>query len=517
MDMESKVTIYTQVYNTKQYLEQCISGVLSQTYTNFEYIIVDNGCTDGSSEIISRYAAKDRRIRVIRFEKNQYYPRLKIMEEYATGKYHTTLDSDDWWEPNYLERILEFAEKNNLDLAVTGTMQYIEVHNDSKIMRKLEQPVVLTQKQFAQNYPVFWTFPSTVWATIRRAELVHIVDYAPAIGHAYGSDTMEMLQYIKQCSRIGIDNSVLYHYRIHPKGVTYQYNPRRFDANIAYYEQIKEFLELHQTFDPPKQEWLKRVHLSSMAATLGLLRDAQVTAEEKLTECARIVEHPLTAVALTNDCEEREQWFSVMWEIVFSILAGGGRTNIEKLDTVLRLLAPKCCGAVQTGNSELFAREAGLCDALKRDSWDQMVCQLMDLIVQKRYSKQYDLGQMLGRLIPPKTPLEGVTDTRFFREYADVCMLVLGESYTAALEQMTGLLLEEKKLYDAERFLALYLSLSALEEQIPAFLFGKTRLAWLYLRQNRREECKSMVDELTEMGLYNEELTELHQALEEQS
>lgn len=170
MDMGSKVTIYTQVYNTKQYLEQCISGVLSQTYTNFEYIIVDNGCTDGSSEIISRYAAKDRRIRVIRFEKNQYYPRLKIMEEYATGKYHTTLDSDDWWEPNYLERILEFAEKNNLDLAVTGTMQYIEVRNDSKIMRKLEQPVVLTQKQFAQNYPVFWTFPSTVWAL----SLIHI-------------------------------------------------------------------------------------------------------------------------------------------------------------------------------------------------------------------------------------------------------------------------------------------------------------------------------------------------------
>ena len=55
--------------------------------------------------------------------------------------------------------------------------------------------------------------------------------------------------------------------------------------------------------------------------------------------CARIVEHPLTAVALTNDCEEREQWFSVMWEIVFSILAGGERTSIEKLDTVLRLLS----------------------------------------------------------------------------------------------------------------------------------------------------------------------------------
>lgn len=512
--MDCQVTIYTRVYNTERFLPQCLNSVIGQSYRHFQHLIFDNGCTDNCTKILQDYAAQYPWVKLIRYEKNR---KTIDCTEYLNTPYFTVLDSDDWWEPDYLERLISFLERNDLDLAVTGTKQYIQKQDVNQVMRKLAQPVVLTQRQFAQNYPQLWTFPSTAWASIQKTSIYKGTDFTGTLGLAYGGDTLQMLQYIKQCSHIGIDNSALYHYHIHPKSVTYQYNPRRFDANIAYYGKIKEFLELHQTFDPPKQEWLKRVHLSSMAATLRLLRDAQVTAEEKLTECARIVEHPLTAVALTNDCEEREQWFSVMWEIVFSILAGGGRTNIEKLDTVLRLLAPKCCGAVQTGNSELFAREAGLCDALKRDSWDQMVCQLMDLIVQKRYSKQYDLGQMLGRLIPPKTPLEGVTDTRFFREYADVCMLVLGESYTAALEQMTGLLLEEKKLYDAERFLALYLSLSALEEQIPAFLFGKTRLAWLYLRQNRREECKSMVDELTEMGLYNEELTELRQALEEQS
>lgn len=144
-----------------------------------------------------------------------------------------------------------------------------------------------------------------------------------------------------------------------------------------------------------------------------------------------------------------------------------------------------------------------------------MICRLMELIAQKRYTKQYDLGLMLGGLIPAKTPLEGMTDTRFFREYADICMLVFSENYSTALDQMTGLLLENKKLYAEEAVLELYLSLSALEDQVPAFLFGKMRLAWLYLKQGKREECQAVADELAEMGLDSEELSELRQALEE--
>lgn len=512
------VTIYMQVYNTKQYLEQCLNSVTLQTYTDWEFILVDNGCTDGSSEILKEFAAHDSRVHLTRFEENQQGFWIRLINKLATGTYFTVIDSDDWWEPDFLERLLTVLNENNLDLAITGTLAYIEATHTHNVMRKLEQPVYLSLTQFAQQYPIYWTFPSTNWGSILKMQLLQNTDFSGLVENPfpYGSDTMSMLRCIEQCTKIGIDNSALYHYRIHPKGVTYQYNPRRFDANIAYCEQIKEFLECHNTFDPPKQEWLKRVHLASMTATLELLRNAQITQAEKVTECARIAEHPLTSVALTNDCEEREQWRSVMWKIVFSILADGTCTDPEKLHSILRLLAPRCCEAVRPESFGLFARETSLFSTLRKDDWEQMVCQLLELIAQKRYSKQYDLGQMLGGLIPAQTPLEGMTDPRFFREYTDICMLVLNENYSAALEQMTGLLLGEKKLYAAEQFLELYLSLAALEEQVPAFLFGKFQLAKLYLRQNRLSKSRAIVVELEEMGLEdNEELSELRQALEE--
>lgn len=510
--MGCQVTIYTRVYNTERFLPQCLNSVIEQSYRNFQHLIFDNGCTDSCTKLLQDYADQYPWVRLIRFEKNK--SSIDYMKWIHTP-YITSLDSDDWWEPDFLERMINFLEANNLDLAVTGTMQYIDTDRASRIMRKLEQPVVLEQQQFAENYPFLWTFPSTIWATIRKTDLIHKIDYSSIAGYPYGGDTLEMIEYLKQCSRIGIDNSALYHYRIHSKSVTYQYDLRRFDANIACYEQIKDFLELHHTFDHQKQEWLKRVHLTSMLATLQLLRDAKILGDEKVAECARIAAHPLTAVALTNDCDERKQWYALMRGIVFHGLSSNAFSDVESLRTVLKVLSPRCYGAVQSENLGLFARVSVLFDSLQKDDWEQLVCQLMELIVQKRYSKQYDLGQMLGGLVPVKTPLEGMTDTRFFREYADICMLVLSENYSAALEQMTGLLLDGEKLYAVEAFLKLYLSLAALEEQAPAFLFGKMRLAWFYLRQGRLKECRAAVAELVEMGLDDEELTALRRELED--
>lgn len=515
--MERKIiTLYTQVYNAEPYIVQCIESVLSQTYSNLQYILVDNGCSDNSGKIIDYFAKRDDRIYAIHYKENRggFWPQL--LKKAAIGYYLALLDSDDWIEPDYIERLVSFSDRYNLDLAVTGTVQYFDISQTHQVMRKLDNPTVLTQAQFAQYYPQVWAFPSTVWGSIMKKDILQRVDMDPIIRgkYPYGSDTMQMLQYIKECTRIGIDNSVLYHYRIHPKSVSYQYNPRRFDANVAYYEQIKDFLELHHTFDVQKQEWLKQVHLASMLATLQLLRDAKVPEDEKVAECARIAAHPLTATALTSDCDERKQWFALMREIVFHTLSSGTLSDAESLHTVFQVLSPRSCGAVQFGNLGLFAREAPLRDALQADDWDRLTTLIIELITQKKYTKQYDLGQMLCGMIPDSSPLHGMADTRFFREYAESCMLILQKNYTDALDQMTGLLFERQKLYDGERLLNVYLTLAALENHVPAFIFGKLQLAKLCLRQKRLDECHAVVDELVEMGIDNDELTALRQELE---
>ena len=193
-----KVVIYTNVYNGEKTIAQTIDSVLKQTYSNFEYNILDNGSTDNTRKIITEFATQDPRIVLHTREINSVtagddpplFSFARSMKKSPDG-YFAAIDGDDWWEPNYLERLIGFIEDNNLDIAITGT---IEEHSsgETKVLRKAPDPIVLSQRDFFQYYPKFWTFPSTYWGNVMRQTVL------PALGsdipqNGYGADTIFML------------------------------------------------------------------------------------------------------------------------------------------------------------------------------------------------------------------------------------------------------------------------------------------------------------------------------------
>ena len=107
------VTVVMPVYNGEMYVAEAIESVLGQTYTDFEFIIVDDGSQDGSFEIIRSYEACDDRIRVLRFKRNLGSP---IARNHAinlsTAEYIAMLDCDDVCLPQRLERQVEYLSAN---------------------------------------------------------------------------------------------------------------------------------------------------------------------------------------------------------------------------------------------------------------------------------------------------------------------------------------------------------------------------------------------------------------------
>src|SRR6185369_12742705 len=107
------VSIVTPVYNGAEYLSECIESILGQTYQNWEYTIVDNCSTDGSSEIACRYAAGDSRIRV---HKNQQFLQAipnhnaALRQISPASKYCKMVFADDWIFPECLEKMVAIAE-----------------------------------------------------------------------------------------------------------------------------------------------------------------------------------------------------------------------------------------------------------------------------------------------------------------------------------------------------------------------------------------------------------------------
>lgn len=513
------ILICAQVYNAEKYLEQCIESVLGQTYPYFRFVLIDNGSTDRSREIINSYAVQDKRITPVYFEENLLEPRwIDVALESHVEEYMTKLDADDWWESNFLERMLEFQGKYDLDYAITGTSCYFEQTKDETILRKLDYPAIMTQRKFAQLYPYVWSFPSTTWGSVVKIDLFRKVDFAKVFHEVvnYGRDTALMLEYVKQCTRIGIDNSTLYHYRIHPSAISFFYNRARFDSNVALSGYIRKFLESHNAFDKERQEWLKQVHIASMNATLKLLYESNISISEKFTECIRIIEHPLTAHVLTADCDGRNDWYRLMQLFVAKFTGEATTADEEKqIRKILKFIAPSCANAFSLEYRNLYAAEYLLWTALLKDEWETAVSTVMDLIATGRYSDRFDLGGLLNSMIPDGFLLKDESDIQFYQSYAEGCRLILTNELESALDHITGILLENDALYAEERLLKLYLSIAALQNQIPAFLYGNIRLAYLCYNEGRYEECRGIVNDLEDMGAgEHEDLMVLKAALD---
>ncbi len=520
MNKEPKITIYTQVYNTKKHLRQCFDSVVNQTVPIHQYIIVDNGSTDGCSEIIKEYAQKYDFIEVVKHETNQrrFWPR--VISEKATGDYLSIIDSDDWWEPDYLERMVSFLESNDLDLAVTGTEYFFQQTGKSEIMRKLEKPLVLTQKEFAVAYDRLWTFPSTNWACLFKTEIYKSFNGIEVLERVstYGGDTAMTLEYIKRCKTIGIDNTMLYHYRQYPQSVSYNYDVQRLFSNINYYKLIKEFLESNNVLDENKQEFLKRLHLGSLYKTLETLEKSKLPAQEKFSEATRIYSDELTRFVRTKECLEKEYVESYLRAIINENIAELIGTKHEKvvLEFINEFL-PKCAKAFKFELMPLFIKEDLFWDAFVRDDSDKMLDLVLDFIDTKSaYRRTYNLPQIVINLLPEGTPVSDIENEKFFNLYAGICKMVLALQNKDALEKMTEILFSGNELNCPEDFLNLYVTLAALENHIEAFLFGNIQKAYLFVDEKRFDEARQIVNDLVEMGAgESEDVIELQGLLDE--
>lgn len=514
-----KITIYTQVYNTEKYLRQCLDSVVNQNYPIHQYIIVDNGSTDGCSEIIKEYAEKYDFIEVVKHETNQRQFSYRLISEKATGDYLVYIDSDDWWEPDYLEKMISFLESNDLDLAVTGTKAYFTETKTSKVMRKLDEPLILTQKEFADNYPQLWTFPSTNWGCIFKTKIYKSINGIEVLNKvsSYGVDTALTLEYIKHCKKIGIDNTALYNYRIHLQSISFSYNTERLKSNIASYELMKDFLINNDVYDSSKQDWLYLFHLSSLTATLDTLVRSELEPKEKFKESQRILCDDLTQAALSKDIQPTKEKFNILVRQLLNknamYLIG---TKEEHLITeLLNEFLVNCKNIFDTQLMPLFIKEPTMWDAFIRDEAEELLSVTLDLIDKNpKYRREYNLPEVVKKLIPEGTPVSDIKDEKFFNLYPHICKLVIDLENTEALEKMTEILFSGKELNCAEDFLNLYVTLAALENHVEAFLFGNIQKAYLFLDENRKDEARKIVNDLVEMGAgESEDVIELQKLL----
>lgn len=118
--MEELVSVIVPVYGVAQYLKRCVRSLLGQTYSNLEILLVDDGSKDECPGMCDEFAREDSRIKVIHQQNAGLSAARNTGLRLASGQYLAFVDSDDWVEPDYIERLALEINKEQADLSVCG-------------------------------------------------------------------------------------------------------------------------------------------------------------------------------------------------------------------------------------------------------------------------------------------------------------------------------------------------------------------------------------------------------------
>ena len=146
--MNKLVSIITPSFNSARFIEECIDSVLSQTYDNWELLIVDDCSSDNSYELIAGY--HDKRITLIGLEKNVGAAEARnIAIREAKGRYIAFLDSDDVWNLNKLSKQISFMQKKDIAFSFTTYQRMSE--DGLKLYSIIHVPKIATYSSYLKN------------------------------------------------------------------------------------------------------------------------------------------------------------------------------------------------------------------------------------------------------------------------------------------------------------------------------------------------------------------------------
>lgn len=237
-----RFSILIPVYNVEKYLSQCINSVLSQTFSDYEIILVNDGSTDSSYSICEEYSKRDTRIRYFCKENEGLLLTRRYSLKLALGEYILFLDSDDYWDPNLLEELDRIiTNKPSLDLILfrfrrvsdQGVVLYDDngIFHDGEVFDKYTKNIFL--KEFVSSSRL-----NTLWSKCTKRNIIDIEKDYSSFKDKKGEDLLQSISIIRNANSIYYCDKVLMSYRLSSSG-----RGRNFKAKYIYdFEIVREYV-----------------------------------------------------------------------------------------------------------------------------------------------------------------------------------------------------------------------------------------------------------------------------------
>lgn len=156
-----KISVIVPVYNVEKELPRCIESLLTQTYSNFELLLINDGSSDGSPEIMERYAEKDLRIRTLHKKNGGVSSARNMGLEQAKGEYVCFVDADDAVAPQYMEWLYLALRQSGEAVAICRDVRVNDFEKEAPF-KALPEKMPETERRDLKRY-TFWDENGSLW------------------------------------------------------------------------------------------------------------------------------------------------------------------------------------------------------------------------------------------------------------------------------------------------------------------------------------------------------------------
>ena len=236
-----KVTVIVPVYNVESYVKECILSLLEQTYSNLEIIIINDGSTDNSKEICEEIQGKDKRIIYISKKNSGVSDTRNVGIKQSTGDYITFIDSDDFIDNEYIDRMVTQLEECNVDMVVCN---YIELYKNSKLSINNNEinDIIITNREAITKVFSSRTFGGYLWNKIFKSEIIKKNKLFFNKDIHMCEDMLFICKYLSNCNNVKIISDKIYFYRMRQSSMVWNKSISKYITLYNSYNEIYKLL-----------------------------------------------------------------------------------------------------------------------------------------------------------------------------------------------------------------------------------------------------------------------------------
>lgn len=251
--MDYLVSIIIPVFNSQQYIDECVKSVINQTYSNIEIVLVDDGSTDKSGEICDSLAKADNRIKVVHKANAGLGMARNTGLENATGDYVEFLDSDDYISVDCIETLISQIKRQKAEAVFCKYARfdternYLDAieHSNVRIFtgEDIVEHVLLEMVGSLPNAHMDSGFDMSACTALYSIDLIKKYTIRFKSEREYISeDLLFNIEFLRGANTVVAIDKQLYFYRMNGNSLTTTYNPLRFSKDKIMYEYLNNYL-----------------------------------------------------------------------------------------------------------------------------------------------------------------------------------------------------------------------------------------------------------------------------------